>query len=148
MRNHTRLLAAVLLLLASASVAAQQLWSTRGEAVAIQGYDPVAYFLQREAVKGKPEFFHPWGGTTWFFASAENRAAFAGDPEKYAPQYGGFCALSVANGRLARGSGEAWFIHDGRLYLHYDKDIRARWARDIPGNIQKAHQEWARLKGG
>lgn len=129
-------------------VAAQQLWSTRYEAVAIQGYDPIAYFAQKDAVKGRPEFYHQWAGTIWFFSSAENKTAFVAEPEKYAPQYGGFCALGVANGKLPRGSGEAWTIHQGKLYLFAGKDARSQWSRDILGNIQKADQEWPRLKNG
>ena len=58
--------------------------------VAIKGYDPVAYFTEGEAVKGKKEFSHSWNEAKWYFASANNRDRFASDPEHYAPQYGGY----------------------------------------------------------
>jgi YHS domain-containing protein len=75
------------------------------DGVAIQGFDTVAYFTEAKAVKGSPRLAHEWAGTVWFFATIENRDAFASQPEKYAPQYGGHCALSVANGKDAKGSG-------------------------------------------
>src|SRR5574341_2023075 len=65
---------------------------------AIRGHDPVAYFDRKGPVKGSKQFSHPWGGATWHFASAENRDKLAATPEKYAPQYGGYCAYAVAQG--------------------------------------------------
>jgi YHS domain-containing protein len=58
--------------------------------VAIKGYDTVAYHTENRAVKGKSQFSHKWNDAKWYFASAENRDLFAADPERYAPQYGGY----------------------------------------------------------
>jgi YHS domain-containing protein len=112
------------------------------QGVAIAGADPVAYFTAGAYVPGSAEFTHDWSGATWQFASAENRDAFAVDPAAYAPQYGGFCAWAVSQGYTAAVDPEAWKIVDGKLYLNYDKNIQARWERDIPGNIAKADANW------
>ncbi len=128
---------------------AQGAWAVKPvnavDGVAIQGYDAVAYFTGGQEEKGKIEFTHKWKGAIWLFKNAANRDLFAANPEKYAPQYGGYCSLSVANGKTSRGSGEAWYIHEGKLYLNYDKDVRDRWLRDVNGNIQKADDWWPRL---
>lgn len=109
---------------------------------AIRGHDPVAYFDQKGPVKGAKQFSHSWNGATWYFASAENRDRFAAAPEKFAPQYGGYCAYAVASGYTADIDPRAWSIVDGRLYLNYSLGVRDRWSRDIPGNIRKADVNW------
>jgi len=109
---------------------------------AIRGHDPVAYFERKGPVKGSKQFSHAWGGATWHFASAENRDQFAAAPEKYAPQYGGYCAYAVAEGYTADIDPAAWSIVDGKLYLNYSLRIRERWNRDIPGYVRKADANW------
>ena len=138
--------AIVLTLSLSCNVHAMPPWSSLGEAVAIQGYDPVAYFTKAEAVRGSSKFVHDWNGTAWFFSSAEHRDQFAAAPEKYAPQFGGFCALSVASGKNARGGGDAWTMHNGKLYLNYDKAVAERFRRDISGNISRAEGWWSTVR--
>ena len=109
---------------------------------AIRGYDPVAYFTQRAPVRGSNEFRHEWRGATWYFASEENRARFAADPESYAPKYGGYCAYGVALGSAPEIDPKAWSIVDGKLYLNYNLPTRALWEKDIPGYIRKADANW------
>jgi len=109
---------------------------------AIRGHDPVAYFDQKGPVKGSQQFSHAWRGATWYFANAENRDKFAAAPEKYAPQYGGYCAYAVSQGYTADIDPAAWSIVDGKLYLNYSLRIRERWKRDVPGFIQKADANW------
>jgi len=113
---------------------------------AIEGYDPVAYFAEGRPVEGKSEFAHDWMDATWYFASAEHRDLFAADPEKYAPQYGGYCAWAAAQGYTAKIDPEAWKIVDDRLYLNYSKDVQAQWAQDIPGNIAKGDANWPQIR--
>jgi YHS domain-containing protein len=113
---------------------------------AIEGYDPVAYFTEGRPVEGKSEFSHDWMDATWYFASAENRDLFAADPDKYAPQYGGYCAWAVAQGYTAKIDPAAWKIVDVRLYLNYSKDVQAQWAQDIPGNITKGDANWPKIR--
>ena len=109
---------------------------------AISGYDPVAYFTQGAPVKGSKEFRHEWRGATWSFASAANRDKFAAEPEKFAPQYGGYCAYGVALGSAPEIDPNAWTIVDGKLYLNYNLPTRATWEKDIPGYIRKADANW------
>ncbi len=115
--------------------------------VAIEGYDAVAYFEENRPVEGKKEFSYDWKGATWRFASAARRDLFAAAPEKYAPQYGGYCAWAVSQGYTAGIDPEAWKIHEGKLYLNYDREVQAKWSKDIPGNIARANENWPGLSG-
>jgi YHS domain-containing protein len=112
---------------------------------ALQGYDPVAYFKEGKPVKGKSEYRYDWMGAKWYFSSAGNRDAFAKEPEKYAPQFGGYCAWAVSLGKTANIDPQAWKIVDGKLYLNYSKDVQKMWEGDIPGNIKKGQENWPRL---
>ncbi|MBM3357063.1 MAG: YHS domain protein [Betaproteobacteria bacterium] len=112
---------------------------------AIRGYDPVAYFDRKGPVRGSKQFTHQWNGATWHFANAENRDKFAGAPQKYAPQYGGYCAYGVAQGYTPEIDPNAWSVVDGKLYLNLNRDIQARWNKDIPGYIKKADANWPRV---
>lgn len=112
------------------------------DGVAIRGYDPVAYFTDSQPVKGKSEFSYDWQGATWQFASAENRDSFSSNPEKYAPQYGGYCAWAVKEGATAPIDPQAWKIVDGKLYLNLNPSIQKQWQQDIPGNIAQADTNW------
>lgn len=116
--------------------------------VAIEGTDPVAYFTEGRPVAGSEAFTHSYQGAVWHFASAANRDAFAADPARYAPQYGGYCAWAVSQGYTASTVAEAWHIEDGKLYLNYSKGVQRRWAENIPGNITKADGNWPDLKDG
>jgi YHS domain-containing protein len=109
---------------------------------AIRGYDPVAYFSQNRPVKGSTQFSHRWKGAEWRFSSAENRDRFAAAPEKYAPQYGGYCAFGVAGGYAVKIEPDAWSIVDGKLYLNYDQSVQQEWKKDVPGYIRKADGNW------
>lgn len=109
---------------------------------AIRGYDPVAYHEQQKPVKGSADHALQWQGAEWYFASAESRDKFQQDPERYAPQYGGYCAFAVANGATATTDPDAWSIADGKLYLNYSLDVREKWRGDIPGYIDKANANW------
>jgi YHS domain-containing protein len=112
--------------------------------VAIDGYDPVAYFLDNRAVKGSEKISYDWLGTPWYFASDEHRELFKKNPLKYAPQYGGYCAAEVA------GSGsvtvnidpEAFAIIDGKLYLTYDKVDTQNFAMHASEAVPKADANW------
>ncbi len=114
-------------------------------AVAIEGADPVAYFTDKKTVKGSPEYSHRWKGGQWRFKNAANRDAFAAEPEKYAPQFGGYCAWAVSRGYTADIDPEAWTVHKGKLYLNYSKGVRDEWTKDIPGNIAKGENNWPKV---
>lgn len=117
------------------------------EGVAIKGYDPVAYFTQGKPVKGSPKHKATFSGAEWHFSSAENRDLFESDPQKYAPQYGGYCAWGVsAKGKAFATSPQAWRIVDNKLYLNYDKNVQSRWTKDTNGHISSADKKWPKLK--
>ena len=114
---------------------------------AISGTDPVAYFTEGRPVEGSSDFKHDWNGATWRFASAENRDLFAASPEKYAPQYGGFCAFGVTMNKKFDTDPTAWHIRGDKLYLNLNKDVQKKWVTDIPGYIETAQTNWVDIKG-
>jgi len=115
--------------------------------VAINGTDPVAYFTEGAPVAGTAAFAVDWMGARWLFASDETQAAFAEQPDRYAPRFGGYCAWAVSRGYIAETVPEAWTIHEGRLYLNASLRIRRRWERDIPGNIARGEANWPAVLG-
>jgi YHS domain-containing protein len=110
--------------------------------LAVSGYDTVAYFTQNKPVKGKGKFSFEYKGATWQFKNQANLNAFILAPEDYAPQYGGYCAWAVAKDNTAKGDPEQWYIHDGKLYLNYDEDIRNKWLQDKEPLIKQADANW------
>jgi len=115
------------------------------DGLAIRGYDPVAYFTERRPVKGSAEFDYVWDEAHWHFASAENRDLFAADPERYAPQFGAYCAAAMVDGEAYAADPEAWTIIDGRLYLNYSPRHRDRWRQNLAENIARADAQWSAL---
>jgi hypothetical protein len=137
-------LALAAILAASTAVAGERI-NEDAAGLAILGYDTVAYFTDGQPVKGSPDFEYVWQDARWQFASAEHRTLFATEPDRYAPQFGGFCTGGVALGRLSPIDPEAWLIVDGRLYLHYDKEGRDETAADPKANIAVAAESWEAL---
>jgi len=115
--------------------------NTGGGELAIKGYDVVAY-LTGTATKGNPQFAYRWNGAVWQFATAKNRDRFKKSPEKYAPQFGGYCAWAISRGYTADVDPEVFRIIDGKLYLIYSKSVEMRWEQDVQGNIAKAEANW------
>ena len=113
--------------------------------IAIQGYDPVAFFTQNRPVKGRPEFESKDNGERYLFASADDKSAFDANPAKYEPQFGGFCAYAASKNRTAPVKIEAFQIVNGRLLMQYDLDIRKEFNKDTEGNLQKADKNWPGL---
>jgi hypothetical protein len=116
------------------------------QGLAIQGYDVVAYFTDGRPVRGVADFVHRWRDAEWRFASAAHRDAFAAAPERYAPQYGGFCAYGVARGTRVDVDPTAWRIVDGKLYLNYSQSVNRTWLNDVPGYIRQADRNWVQLR--
>jgi len=116
--------------------------------VAIKGYDTVAYFTEGKALKGTEDFSFSWHGMTWIFQSRENHDLFAASPEKYAPQYDGWCAWAMTESRKAVTDPEVWKIVDGKLYLNCSQAAYEKWSRDIPGHIKMADEIWQKMQGG
>jgi YHS domain-containing protein len=114
--------------------------------LAVQGHDVVAYFSVGAPTAGKPAFQASHRGAIYHFASAANRDTFKADPNKYAPQFGGFCAMGVALDKKLDGDPTAWKVEGGKLYLNVNKDVQKKWLEDVPGNLVKANAAWPEIK--
>lgn len=132
--------AGVLAATLSASAFAGEFFERDG--VAIEGYDPVAYFTEKQPVLGKKEFSAEYKGSVFLFSSAANRDKFKASPEAFAPQFNGFCAYGTAGGYKAKSDGTAFTVLDGKLYLNYNALVRTRWNLDTQGYINKAVANW------
>lgn len=115
------------------------------EGVGLQGYDPVAFYTIKQPVKGRVEFESSHGGARFRFASKKHKELFDEDPEKYAPQFGGWCAYGVSRGVLVPIQIEAWQIVDGRLLMQKSRGVRDDFNEDPSGNLSKADAQWPRL---
>lgn len=115
---------------------------------AIRGYDPVAYFKQNKAVKGSKDLHYTWQQAEWHFANQANLEAFKANPEKFAPQYGGYCAYGVAQGYAPEIDPQAFKVTNGKLYLNLSRAVLKKWQQDIPGYVKDADKNWPELKAG
>lgn len=141
-----RLLAAFVVVISFATVAsAKELLNLDRDRVAIQGYDPVAFFMDNRPVKGNPQLQSEYRGARYYFATSEHKAAFDKDPAKYEPQFGGYCAYGVSRGSRAPIKIEAWQIVNGRLLMQYDLDVKDSFNKDQQGSLGKADQNWPGL---
>jgi YHS domain-containing protein len=113
---------------------------------AIDGFDAVAYFTGGAPVEGDARFSHEWNGATWRFVSAGNLDRFKADPERYAPQYGGYCAYAMAHDSFASGDPKRWRIVDGKLYLNANLFAQSLWANNIPKRVVEADAHWPSKK--
>ena len=112
---------------------------------AVGGYDPVAYFTENKPVKGNSKISTEYKGAKWYFASPENRDKFVAAPNMYEPQYGGYCAWAVSQGKTASGDPQFWKVVNNKLYLNYDADVQKKWEANIPDFIQKANANWPKV---
>jgi YHS domain-containing protein len=112
---------------------------------AINGYDTVAYFTVGKAVKGQDSLATDWLGAKWKFSSQAHLDLFKANPEKYAPQYGGYCAYGVSQGYLVKVDPDQFSVIDGKLFLNYDADVQAKWKKDTAGYITVADGKFLNL---
>ncbi len=120
------------------------LFGSRGD-TAILGYDTVAYFTEGKPVKGQDTLVHEWQGAKWKFSSQANLEQFKASPEKFAPQYGGYCAYGVTQDNLVSIEPDKFKIVGGKLYLNYNADVQEKWNKDIPGYIRQADAKFQTL---
>jgi YHS domain-containing protein len=139
------LLAAILTLALPLFGQSKTLLNVDKAGLALQGYDPVAFFTENKPVKGKAEFKSVRQGATYQFASAENKAQFDTEPAKFEPALGGYCAYGVSRNKLVSIDVEAFQIVNGRLLLQYSKGVRNDFNKDAPGNLAKADANWPGL---
>lgn len=111
---------------------------------ALGGYDPVSYFSGAPA-KGIETNQATFKGATYYFATPANVVKFKADPSAYTPQYGGYCAWAVAQGKTAPGDPKVWKLVGGKLYVNYNSDVQKKWEKDIPGFIAKANANWPKV---
>src|SRR3974390_1421330 len=138
-----KFLGALIMLAAVSTIAtAKDLVNVDHGGVAIQGYDPVAFFTDNRPVKGNAQFQSEYRGAKYYFVPQEHKAPFEKEPGKYEPQFGGYCAYGASQGHKAPIKIEAWQIVDGRLLMQYDLDIKDKFNQDQLGNLRKADQNW------
>ena len=135
------------LLLSSLSFAANIEVNGNENDLAIKGYDTVSYFTKGEPKMGSDKYTSAYNGAIYHFASAENRDLFKASPSKYAPQYGGFCAMGVAMNQKFDTDPTAWHIRGDKLYLNLNKDVQKRWLTDVPGHLEISQVNWKDIKG-
>jgi YHS domain-containing protein len=148
------LLASLFFLIAALQVKAQEGADTRkrhfnlDKGVAIQGYDPVAYFKENKSVKGKKDFSVYFQGVTYYFSSGDNKEVFKKNPSVYEPQYGGWCAYAMgANGGKVNIDPETFKIKDNKLYLFYNRFLNntlKSWDKDETNLKSKADKNWTK----
>jgi YHS domain-containing protein len=113
--------------------------------LALQGYDPVAYFTDRKPVRGDARYQSVYRGAVYQFANAEHKAMFDREPHKYEPQFGGFCGYAASIKKVSPIGVEYWEILDGRLVLQHNQKAWDLWHKDVPGNLKKADANWPNL---
>ena len=117
-----------------------------GDGIAVSGYDVVAYFDQKQAMKGNPLITSSYQGAAYRFISEEHRVAFSKDPEHFIPQYGGFCAYGASQGHKAPADPEAWTVLDDKLYLNYNRQVQKTFLKDPSEKLKDADTNWKKLK--
>ena len=113
---------------------------------AIGGFDAVAYFTEHKPVRGDTTISITWKKEKWLFSSKKNADLFQSNPEKYAPQYGGYCAYGCSRGYKATTEPDAFTVSDGKLYLNYNLKTREVWLKDMKAYIEKADKNWERIQ--
>jgi YHS domain-containing protein len=115
------------------------------DGIAIQGYDPVAYFTDNKPEKGSPKFQSEYEGAKYIFVSAEHKMLFDANPAKYAPAYGGYCGYAASIGKVRPANPLIWSIVDGQLIVQHTKGAAELWEKDVAGNKAKADRYWPLL---
>ena len=136
----------VLILFATITASAQksEIFAPAGKA--IKGYDPVAFFREAKPVMGQDSLSYNWHDATWLFSTRKNMEDFKSNPEKYAPQYGGYYAYGTSQGHKAPTETDTWKVVDDKLYFNYNKKVQEIWLKDQKSLIIKADQQWPGIK--
>ena len=133
-------------LYSTASVEAGDLINVAGvSGIALDGYDPVAFFTDGKPMHGDPAISATYNGATYLFASKDHKVRFLADPQKYVPQFGGYCAFGVSLGALFPVDINTWQIRNGKLYLNLNPSILEQFNQDFEGYVNKAEKKWPKL---
>lgn len=114
--------------------------------IALDGYDAVAFFTLGKPVKGSSTYAIQWKGAQWLFADKADLESFQKTPEKYAPQYGGYCAYGAAEGHKAPTEIDTWSIVGNKLYLNYNQKVKSTWVKNEAAYIETANKNWPQIK--
>ena len=133
------------MVLSVAAVHAKELVNVDSAGLALQGYDPVAFFADGKAVPGKADLTAMYQGATYRFSTEQHKAAFNQDPAHYAPAYGGFCAYAVSQDHTAPVEIDTWQILNGRLLLNYNLKVKRMFDAERDANVKKADSNWPNL---
>ncbi len=136
----------ILALLTAFNLSAQKSEIFVKSGIAINGYDPVAYFKEDKPVKGDENLSFKWNDATWLFSNQQNLDSFKLNPLKFAPQYGGYCAYGMSEGHKAPTEPDAWTIVNGKLYLNYNIKVKSYWNKDQVKRIENADKNWPAIK--
>jgi YHS domain-containing protein len=131
---------------ATATATAQNASPIASKRVALKGYDPVSYFTEGKPEKGLSEFTYAFDDASYWFKSAEHRAKFAADPERYAPQFDGYCTIQVSRGGKIEPDPKAWTIADGKLYVFSSRAGVPIFQRETAGIVDKANENWPKIR--
>jgi YHS domain-containing protein len=137
---------AAVAVLCCGTATAQNASPVAGKRVALKGYDPVAYFTDGKPEQGSSEFTFAFDDSTYWFKSAEHQARFAADPEHYAPQFDGYCAIQLSRGRKIEADPEAWTITNGKLYVFAGKGGVPVFQQQTASVVEKAGENWPKLR--
>jgi YHS domain-containing protein len=137
--SRRRFVAVVLALFSSLALAGDFF---EKDGVALRGYDPVSYFKANQPQLGTAEHSHVYQGSTFYFASADNKKLFIDNPEQYVPQFGGYCAFGASQGYKVSTQPDAYAVVNGKLYLNYNAGAQKIWQQDTAGYIATAEKKW------
>lgn len=110
--------------------------------IGARGYDLTTFFSSEKPAHGTGHHVATYDGVDYLFTSDENKKAFEANPQKFLPAFGGYCAFGASVGKKFVADPDVYDIVDNKLYFNLDTKIRAIWAKDIAGNIQKAETNW------
>src|SRR5690349_11467786 len=116
------------------------------QGVGAHGYDPVAFFTEGKAVRGDPQWKSTYGGATYYFQSSADRDLFEKEPAKYAPQYGGYCAMAMAMGKLEDADPNYFLVHDDKLLLQRNEKAHVMFSKKPEVNHKKADENWVKIQ--
>ena len=144
MKKHLIAIISALFIVWGASAQTSEIFAPAGKA--IKGYDVVDFFKVQQPVMGTDSFAYTYKKVQWLFSSRENLEAFKADPEKYIPQYGGYCAYGTSQGHKAPTETGTWTIVNDRLYFNYNQKVKSMWLKDQQALIKKADLQWDLIK--
>jgi hypothetical protein len=132
----------------AAAATTERVVVNRYTGLAIEGYDPVAYFVDSRPMVGRPDFEASKSGAVWRFRNEGNRASFVAHPDIYGPQFGGYDPIDLARGVTVAGNPRFWLVAGQRLYLFSREDHRDAFIADPAGTLQDANSRWPQLEQG